>query len=64
VVPAAVAGLVFYLLAGVGHLLRPGRSRNENIAMLSDLALAAVLAIYLLAAWLGWTVPAATPVSG
>ncbi len=65
VVAAAAAGLVFYALAGIGHILRPGRNQTENIAMLSDFALAAVLAVYLLAIWLGWGGAAAvTPVSG
>ena len=44
-VPAAVGGGLFYLLAGVKHALRPEKNRTETIAMVSDLAMAAVLAV-------------------
>lgn len=47
--PAAVAGGLFYLLAGVKHALRPGKNRTEIIAMVSDLAIVAVLAVAALA---------------
>ncbi len=53
-VPAAAAGGIFYLLAAGGHLLRPGRNGTENIAMLSDFAVAAILAVYLLSVVIGW----------
>ncbi|MFG1221576.1 DUF6790 family protein [Xanthobacter wiegelii] len=43
-VPAAVGGGLFYLLAGVKHALRPEKNRTETIAMVSDLAMAFVLA--------------------
>ena len=43
-VPAAVGGGLFYLLAGVKHALRPDKNRTETIAMVSDLAMALVLA--------------------
>ena len=42
--PAAVGGGLFYLLAGVKHALRTGKTRTETIAMVSDLAMAVVLA--------------------
>ncbi|MFG1301764.1 DUF6790 family protein [Xanthobacter sp. V3C-3] len=42
--PAAVAGGLFLLLAGLRHVMRPGRNRTETIAMVSDLAMVAVLA--------------------
>jgi hypothetical protein len=50
VTPAAIAGGLFYGLAGFRHLFRPGRNRLENIALISDLVLFAVLAFYLAAA--------------
>jgi hypothetical protein len=43
-VPAAVGGGLFYLLAGVKHTMRRGKTRTETIAMVSDLAIVAVLA--------------------
>lgn len=43
--PAAVAGGLFYLLAGVKHLTRSERNRTETIAMVSDLAIAVLLAV-------------------
>jgi hypothetical protein len=45
---AALAGCIYLGLAGVAHLGNRGRSRNETIAMLSDLGVAAVLGLYLL----------------
>lgn len=42
--PAAVGGGLFYLLAGITHALRRGKNRTETIAMVSDLAIVAVLA--------------------
>lgn len=40
---AALAGGIFYALAGVAHVLQPHRNRLETVAMLSDLFAAAVL---------------------
>lgn len=40
---AALAGGIFYALAGVAHVLQPHRNRLENVAMFSDLFAAAVL---------------------
>lgn len=48
-VPAAVAGCIFYWLAGVNHVLRGHRNKLENVAMTSDLLAGAVLLGYL-----GW----------
>ena len=42
--PAAVGGGLFYLLAGVKHAMRAGKTRTETIAMVSDLGIVAVLA--------------------
>jgi len=40
---AALAGGIFYGLAGVNHVMQPHRSRLENVAMVSDLFAAVVL---------------------
>ena len=45
---AATAGCVYLGLAGLAHVRNRGRNRTETIAMVSDLAVAAVLAVYLL----------------
>lgn len=48
ILPAAIAGGLYYALAGLGHLPRPDKNANERIAMISDgfafLVLAAVVA--------------------
>jgi hypothetical protein len=41
--PAAVAGCVFYGLAGINHLAHRNRNRLENLAMVSDLLFAGLL---------------------
>jgi hypothetical protein len=41
----ALAGGVFYALAGINHVLRPHRNKLEGIAMASDLWAAAVLLV-------------------
>ncbi|OWV85122.1 DUF6790 family protein [Rhizobium sp. R693] len=51
VVPAAITGCLFFGLAGLKHLLEPGRNRSRAIAMVSDLWLFFVLAFYLSAAF-------------
>jgi hypothetical protein len=43
VMPVAISAGIFYGVAGVRHGLHPGRSRNETIAMVSDLGIALVL---------------------
>lgn len=40
---AALAGGLFYALAGINHALRKNRNRLENVAMISDLFVALVL---------------------
>jgi len=45
--PAGVCSAVFFLLAGVQHLRNTERNRKENIALVSDLLIAAVLAAYI-----------------
>ena len=44
VLPAAIASGIFYAAAGIAHVRETKRSLNENVAMVSDLFLAAVLA--------------------
>ena len=46
--PAGLAGTVFYGLAGLNHLLHKGRTRNQSIAMVSDLLVAIILGVLLL----------------
>lgn len=41
--PVALAGGVFYGLAGANHVLQPHRNQLENVAMTSDLFVAAIL---------------------
>lgn len=50
VTPAAIAGCLFYGLAGINHVMRKGRDRLENMAMLSDLFVFIVLLLYLIEA--------------
>jgi hypothetical protein len=49
IAPAAVAGGLFYGLAGVQHLRKGDRIANETIAMVSDLLIFLVLAAFLVA---------------
>jgi hypothetical protein len=48
-VPAAIAGGLFYGLAGIKHLTNGERNAIENVAMISDLFIFVVLALYLAA---------------
>jgi hypothetical protein len=41
--PGALAGCVFYGLAGVNHALQSHRNQLENVAMVSDLGIALIL---------------------
>jgi hypothetical protein len=45
VVPAAIAGGIYYGLAGLGHLFRQG-NLQERVALWSDLAIFALLAVF------------------
>ncbi len=49
VLPAAIFGGIFYGAAGILHVVGPDRSRNENIAMVSDLGIAVVLIGFIVA---------------
>ena len=40
-----LVGAIFYGLAGLNHTRRVGRNANENLAMVSDLLFAALLAV-------------------
>lgn len=46
VVSVAIYAVIFFGVAGLPHGAEPDRSRNENIAMISDLFIAAVLAMF------------------
>jgi hypothetical protein len=46
VLPMAIVGGVFYGLAGVNHIAHHGRNRLQNIAMATDLYMAAVLLVF------------------
>jgi hypothetical protein len=47
IVPAAIVGAIYYGLAGAKHGVNSGRNANENFALYSDLAIFALLAIWL-----------------
>lgn len=49
VMPAAVAGCLFYGSAGIRHLVRRDRNKLENIAVVSDLFVCAVLLAFVIA---------------
>lgn len=49
---AALAGGVFYGLAGVNHALQPHRNQLETVAMVTDLFAAAVLLAVCAGVWL------------
>lgn len=51
VLPVAISAGIFYGVAGVRHVAERGRSRNETIAMVSDLFMAAVLAVFVASSW-------------
>jgi hypothetical protein len=45
-VPAAIVGGLYYGLAGAGHTLRIDRNFNEQTALVTDLMIFAVLAVF------------------
>ena len=45
-VPAAIVGGLYYGLAGAGHLVRGKRNFNEQAALISDLFIFVVLAVF------------------
>jgi hypothetical protein len=44
--PLAIIAAIFYGIAGIRHVADGGRTRNENIAMVSDLFISLILAAY------------------
>ena len=50
VLPAAIVSGLYYLQAGIGHVRHGGRNLQRNVAMVSDLYVAAALLGYV-----GWT---------
>lgn len=44
VMPAAMLGAIYYRLAGINHCFHKGRNQLQNVALVSDLFAAAVLA--------------------
>lgn len=48
VVPAAIAGGLYYGLAGLGHFIRNERNAQEQIALVSDFAVFLLLAAFVL----------------
>lgn len=46
VLPAAISAGVFYTLAGIWHMTHAHRSANQNLALVTDLILGAIFAVY------------------
>jgi len=46
VLPVAISAAIFYGVAGIRHVAERGRSRNETVALVSDLWMFAVLAAF------------------
>ncbi len=49
IVPSAIAGGLFYGLAGIKHITRKGKNLIENVATFSDLFMFLILLIYVIA---------------
>lgn len=47
VLPIAIVGAIFYGIAGINHVREKNKSRNETVAMETDLWVAVVLIAYL-----------------
>ena len=52
VVPAAIVGGLYYGLGGLGHLVRRGTTLKEQFAMWTDLAIFALLAVFVITRWM------------
>ena len=50
--PVAISATIFYGIAGIRHVAESNRNRNENVAMISDLFIALILAAYIVFAGL------------
>jgi len=46
VVPAALVGGLYYGLAGIGHTMRGARNAKEQVALVSDILIFVVLAVF------------------
>lgn len=55
VAPMAIAGMLFYAMAGALHVTNKQRGFSENVAMASDLGMAALLLAFLIATYSVWT---------
>lgn len=53
-VPMAIAGMLFYAMAGVLHVAATDREFSENVAMVSDLGMAGLLCLFLVATFPTW----------
>lgn len=53
IMPAAVAGALFFGLAGIKHIANKGKNQLETFATVSDLWIALVLAAYVIGTALG-----------
>lgn len=51
--PSAIIGAIVYAVAGTRHATATGRSASETAAMVSDLSVASILALYAVYAGLG-----------
>jgi hypothetical protein len=45
--PVAIIATIFYGIAGIRHVAEGDRTRNENVAMISDLFITLILAAYI-----------------
>jgi hypothetical protein len=54
-VPIAIVPVVFLLLAGIRHIVKPNKNTKEVVATLTDLLVAVVLAVFVV-----WSVAAGT----
>lgn len=55
VVPMAIAGMLFYAMAGALHLTNRSREFSEQVAMVSDLGMAGLLLTFLVATYSLWS---------
>jgi hypothetical protein len=46
VLPSAIVGGLYYGLAGIRHAMRGGRNFHEHVAMISDLLIFLLFAVY------------------
>ncbi len=53
VLPVAIAGAIFYGVAGAQHVTQKDKSGNESLAMATDILAFVVLAAYVVYVWMG-----------